>query len=62
MQVSYFSQILKHTIPSSYWKAHKLAVQFRELPCDAALSAVTTNAFDFPNYPLSKFDDTITGE
>jgi uncharacterized protein YukJ len=49
-----------HTMPLSSWKIQNSAGQFQALPGDAALGAMTTQAFDIPNCPLSNLGDTIT--
>ncbi|KAJ5949918.1 hypothetical protein N7454_001502 [Penicillium verhagenii] len=49
-----------HTMPLSSWKIHNSAGQSQELPADAALGALSTDAFEIPNVPLSNTGDTIT--
>jgi uncharacterized protein YukJ len=47
-------------MPLSSWKIQNSAGQFQALPSDAALSAMSSQAFNIPNLPLSNFGDTIT--
>lgn len=49
-----------HKMPLSSWKIQNSAGQFQALPSGAALSAMSTQAFNIPNLPLSNLGDTIT--
>ncbi|KAJ6109112.1 hypothetical protein N7486_001346 [Penicillium sp. IBT 16267x] len=49
-----------HKMPLSRWKIHNSAGQSQALPSDAALDAMSTDAFSLPNCPLSSRGDTIT--